>query len=540
MPTAHKECRAALEKLKGVQSPMLKHQAFLLMGHIHAASGDQEDAYSCFRASRHALETLRSNVRGQELKLAFLKNRLEVYEVLVDACLQNPTKASLQEAFGYIEEAKSRILMDQMLRSAADGNEASGQSEVVRRIATLRDELNWYYSLIELEQLRPEPRSPKRLQRLEAQARARESDLVRVLQEVSSAEAVQAGMRGSENIALEKIRESIAPDTLIVEYFQSGGRILVCLLNRERLEIMPVTVASHIANVLRLLQFQVSKFRLGSEYAEAFRDSLIQSTKSHLKTLYQELLAPVRDRLNAPHLVIVPHGALHYVPFHALFDGQQYVIDDHTVSYAPSASVYALCAKKAVNTSGPTLLMGVPDELAPFIDDEIAALSAILPSPRTYLGASATDSVLKNEGPVSRIVHIATHGNFRQDSPMFSSIRLSNSYLNLYDLYQLRLPAQLVTLSGCATGLNVVAAGDELIGLARGLFQAGAQSLLLSLWNVHDASAADFMKGFYSRLQQGLDKAVAVRQAMLEVRDSYPHPYQWAPFILMGRYDPFS
>ena len=259
-----------------------------------------------------------------------------------------------------------------------------------------------------------------------------------------------------------------------------------------------------------------------------------------MKTLYQELLAPVRDRLNAPHLVIVPHGALHYVPFHALFDGQQYVIDDHTVSYAPSASVYALCAKKAVNTSGPTLLMGVPDELAPFIDDEIAALSAILPSPRTYLGASATDSVLKNEGPVSRIVHIATHGNFRQDSPMFSSIRLSNSYLNLYDLYQLRLPAQLVTLSGCATGLNVVAAGDELIGLARGLFQAGAQSLLLSLWNVHDASAADFMKSFYSRLQQGLDKAVAVRQAMLEVRDRYPHPYQWAPFILMGRYDPFS
>jgi CHAT domain-containing protein len=113
---------------------------------------------------------------------------------------------------------------------------------------------------------------------------------------------------------------------------------------------------------------------------------------------------------------------------------------------------------------------------------------------------------------------------------------MGNSYLSLYDLYQLRLPVELVTLSGCATGLNVVAAGDELIGLARGLFQAGAQSLLLSLWDVHDQSTADFMTEFYRRFQSGEHKAVAIRNAMLAVRKSYPHPYQWAPFVLMGKY----
>ena len=119
---------------------------------------------------------------------------------------------------------------------------------------------------------------------------------------------------------------------------------------------------------------------------------------------------------------------------------------------------------------------------------------------------------------------------------MFSSIRMGNSYLSLYDLYQLHLPVELVTLSGCATGLNVVAAGDELIGLARGLFQAGAQSLLLSLWDVHDQSTADFMAAFYQRSEAGGDKATAVRQAMLELRERYPHPCQWAPFVLMGKY----
>jgi len=180
--------------------------------------------------------------------------------------------------------------------------------------------------------------------------------------------------------------------------------------------------------------------------------------------------------------------------------------------------------------------MGVPDQNAPSILDELRALSNILPHPQVFVGSAASEYVLKTVGANARVVHIATHGYFRQDSPMFSSIRLGNSYLSLYDLYQLRLPVELVTLSGCATGLNVVAAGDELIGLARGLFQAGTQSLLLSLWDVHDQSTADFMSQFYRRFQAGEGKAAAMREAMLELRRTYPHPYQWAPFVLMGKY----
>jgi CHAT domain-containing protein len=118
---------------------------------------------------------------------------------------------------------------------------------------------------------------------------------------------------------------------------------------------------------------------------------------------------------------------------------------------------------------------------------------------------------------------------------MFSGIRLGDAYLNLYDLYQLQLEADLVTLSGCATGLNVVTAGDELLGLIRGLLYAGAQSLLLTLWNVHDRSTADFMTSFYRRFQEGADKAAALQGAMQELRQRYPHPYYWAPFVLIGK-----
>jgi CHAT domain-containing protein len=118
---------------------------------------------------------------------------------------------------------------------------------------------------------------------------------------------------------------------------------------------------------------------------------------------------------------------------------------------------------------------------------------------------------------------------------MFSSIRLGSSYLSLYDLYHFKLPAELVILSGCATGLNVVQPGDEQIGLVRGLLQAGAQSLVLSLWDVHDHSTKEFMIAFYTRLQRGDSKPVALQGAMIELRQRYPHPYYWAPFTLIGK-----
>ena len=118
---------------------------------------------------------------------------------------------------------------------------------------------------------------------------------------------------------------------------------------------------------------------------------------------------------------------------------------------------------------------------------------------------------------------------------MFSSIRLGGSYLNLYDLYRLKLSADLVVLSGCATGLNVIKPGDEQIGLVRGLLRAGAQSLILSLWDVHDRSTQEFMVSFYTHLQQGQSKPQAMQSAIADLRERYPHPYYWAPFLLIGK-----
>jgi CHAT domain-containing protein len=178
--------------------------------------------------------------------------------------------------------------------------------------------------------------------------------------------------------------------------------------------------------------------------------------------------------------------------------------------------------------------MGVPDAATPFIADEVRAVADVLPDPRVFLAGEATAAQLRRHGAESRFVHLATHGMFRRDNPMFSSIRLGDGPLSVYDLYQLRLPAELVTLSGCGTGVSVVVGGDEQLGLVRGLLYAGARAVLLTLWDAYDSTAADFMTGFYRHLQNGSSKARAAQEAMWALRKRYPHPFYWAPFVLIG------
>ena len=534
---AFEHANAALVKVPELESPVLTYETHLLLGNLYSAEGDREHAYASYQSARQSLETLRGNLRGEELKVAFIKNRLEVYENLVELCLsRSDDSGAAEEAFTYVEQAKSRSLMDLFARPAPAFTEKTpGQSDLVRSIQDLREELNWYYNLIEREQLQPEKQSPDRIAALEKKAQRHEKELVRILHDATDADAAQAGLQMPSHVPIATVRAAIPDDTLLVEYFQVRDRILLCLLGRETLEIVPVTLQPRIAGLLRLLQFQLSKFRLGPQYLETVHDSLLQSTQAHLKELYDELIAPVASRLTAKHLIFVPHGLLHYVPFHALFDGSQHLIDRHTVSYSPSASIYALCQTRTANSSGASLVFGIPDPQAPAILDEVQALTGVLDRAELFVGQNATVNILREKGPASRRIHIATHGRFRQDNPMFSAIRMGDSFLSLFDLYQLRLPVELITLSGCSTGLNVVAAGDELIGLARGLLHAGAQSLILSLWDVHDKSTSEFMSAFYRRVAKGESKAEALRSAMLQLRASYPHCYQWAPFILVGK-----
>jgi CHAT domain-containing protein len=538
---AHRHCDDALQTLAHIDAPILLYQTHFLKGRINESEGRIQEAYDSYLNARAQLETLRSSLQKEELKIGFMSGRLEVYSRLAHLCLQPDSPlASKEAAFLYVEEAKSRAFRDLLLGRGQLLADRRYEDETDLHIAELSGKLNWCYNRIEREQLSAGSIGADSVQGLQEQARALEQEILRLFRHAPTGGHMTTVLRNSKAASLDGIRRALGGAKALLEYFCVGDQMYAAVITTSDLHIVPVAPSSAIYNCVRMFQFQLSKFRLGPKYTERFHDALLASTVHHLRELFQLVVAPVRSLLDVPSLVIVPYGALHSVPFHALLDGDEYLVEAFRISYAPSASIYAHCerhasaSRKRVEGSGHSLILGIDDPRLPYLREEIEAVAASVPDSVVLIGKDATESALSIRGQHSRLIHIATHGYFRQDSPMFSAIRLADSHLNLFGLYHMHLPAELLTLSGCATGLNVLLEGDEPLGLARGLLHAGAQCLLLSLWDVDDRSTAEFMREFYSRLPQCSSKAEALRAAMLELRTRFVHPYYWAPFILMG------
>ncbi len=327
------------------------------------------------------------------------------------------------------------------------------------------------------------------------------------------------------------------PGTALLNYFEVEGRLHVCLLQDGDVKTIPAGNAEAARHHLRLLQLQVSNHQLGPAYLPLYGNIWRAATEAHLQSLYDAVFAPVAPHLKAGHLIVSPHGFLHHVPFHALKQGERFLVDDFNISYTPSATVFVHCLRLKAAQEDRSLVMGVTDERAPYMRAEARLAAEHLPGAELFLGEEARQQVLIQRGSLYRYLHLATHGLFRADNPAFSYIRLADSWMTMLDLEDLRLQADLVTLSGCGTGLSAVVGAGETIGLMRGLLKAGARSLLLSLWDVHDESAWEFFRLFYTKLASGGGKAAALRTASLGVRQRFPHPFYWAPFILVGDFE---
>jgi tetratricopeptide (TPR) repeat protein len=536
---ARRYCSAALSRLTHIDSPAT-YQAYFMLGQVEEASGNTELARQAYEQAFKKLEGLRSHLGKEELKIAFLKNKLAVYEGLVVTSLVVSFGIRAQrEAFGYIEQAKSRSLADLIaFRTASiSSREPRALSPAMGEFRDLRQKLNWTYHQIEIEELNPEGRSSERIHQLRQLSRRYEDSLVKAFSQVQSVDREFASLQSAKTISVEELQKILPENTLLLEYYTARNRFYVCLVSRKMFKIVTLGDVNGVREKLRLLQLQLAKFRLGTDYIQPLEKALLEATQAHLEELYALLIGPIREQLMAGHLIIVPHAFLHYLPFHALSDGERYLIDDFSISYAPSSSIFAVCQEKPAPTgAGETLVLAVPDARAPYIEEEGRFVASAMGNARLFMGADATEEQLRIHGPGSRFIHIATHGYFRQDNPMFSSIRLGNSLLSLFDLYQLHFDAELVTLSGCGTGMNVVIGGDELIGLVRGLLYAGAQTLMVSLWEVHDQSTAEFMRDFYEGYRNSANKANALRNAVLKLKQKHRHPYYWAAFALVGKF----
>ncbi len=544
---AHAAARRLLEAtLRDAEQrnvPQVAQHCHTSLGLLAAAEGDLISAEAAFTRAVELIENLRAQLPADEFRTAFAADKLTPYTELVRLCLTNGA-GRIEEALGYIERERSRALLD-MLGGAVRSPELPRdpfEAGLVARLGELRQELNWFYGQFNRPPDSEAPRGAAAMSALHNAIYEREtevSEIRRQLQQRSSNNRndTHAPLVQVETLDIAWLQRQLGRDTALVEYFTLDEELLAFIVTDERVELVRgLAREQQVAAAMEQFRFQIGTLRYGVGRLQAHLDQLTARVQYHLGRLYTLLLRPLEQHLGARRLIVVPHHTLHYVPFHALYDGTAYVIEQREIGYAPSASVLHYCYARPQAALDHAVLLGLADEQTPRVRNELAALAPLFSSATVLLDDQATVAALRTQAASADVLHLACHGQFRPDNPLFSSLRLADGWLTVRDAYALDLKCGLVTLSACETGVSTVAPGDELIGLARGFFSAGASSLLVSLWTVDDESTATLMSSFYTRLRAGERPATALRYAQRELLSERPHPFFWSPFVLLGRW----
>lgn len=507
------------------------------------AGGDAAGAMGDLRSAVRQVERVRGTLQAERYRAAFLGNRLAIYEDFVAAALDRGDPAALVEAFGVVEQAKSRALLDLVggaldLADAAE-NETDDPSDaaLLADLARLRRELNWLYSRLGGDQHGWRGGAADETWQRAIHDRERQLD---ALQERIAVARGLAGLYAAPLDAASALR-LLPAGAALVEYFVAGGEWVAFVLRDGTIQVFRGPVSGDVLiDRLRRFHFQIGRALASLDrIREGNRDErLLNDVLRESAALDAVLIAPLRQALaGVERLVIVPHGPLHTLPFHALWNAEQgrYLIETCEVTYAPSASLLAhLPSNDVAPGAVRAVVVGVPDALAPAIAAEAEQVAAVLDGSLLLLGDAATVDRVTSEALTADVVHLACHGRFSAEIPLGSGLKLADRWLTVRDVYGLHLRASLVTLSGCDTGRTAVGGGDELIGLIRGFFAAGASSLILSLWLVNDESTAELMSDFYDGWRRGASKPAALRSAQRALLAKRPHPAFWAPFILGG------
>lgn len=516
--------------------PQIAHRCLTALGQLAMLAGDLRQAEAHFTSALQLIETMRAPLPAEAFRIAFLSDKLTPYTEMVRLCLADGSPQRVAEALGYVERARARALLD-LLGEEPVGPVAHDPltAEITARIETLRAELNWFYSQINRPDSPTATRGAAALADLHEQAQTRERimlDLRRQLQQQSGA---RQGIEATFDLG--RLRQHLGADTVLVEYFSLDEALLAFVVTDQTLTVVPLPCSEEeIKATLQQFHFQLGALRYGGERMARHQATLEARAKHHLTLLYEYLLRPIAPYWGARRLLVAPHRALHYVPFHALYDGAHYVVEAREVCYTPSAAILHHCLTAPKWPLQQALLLGASDEAAPRIHDEIMTLSTLFPAAQLLLNEAATRAELVTQAPKAELLHLACHGRFRADNPLFSALQLADGWLTVHDAAQLNLRCNLVTLSACETGVNTPAPGDELLGLVRGFLLAGAPALLVSLWTVEDAATADMMTIFYTRFLAGDGAAAALRHAQCQLLAQQSHPFFWAPFVLFGRW----
>ena len=513
--------------------PAVSYHYYFGLGRVYQRQGKIQAAYAHYRQAIAAIEQVQSKI-GEDYKVAFLSDKLEVYEEFISFCLRQHEAEADREALATLERAKALTLRHTQPLPTVQGMTAADEA-LNQPITQLKRELNRYYTQFHTpEAAFATVAEATRLQKAITQC---EQQLTTLLDAQRHPDRSSASTESVAWLSVPTLQATLPAATILLTYFVTPERLtLFCIQPDDFTVHHSPTTAAHLTDLIQQFSFQLGKFRLGFPFYERHAPLLQQSVDTVLHALYTALLAPVAERLaTADHVIIVPHKQLCNLPFHALYDGRKYLLEKVAITYAFSATFqHTVRHQPPVITQPGPLILGVNDELIQHAEQEAAAVAQIFPEATVYVGDAATIARLHEPTVPYAFVHMATHGVFRSDNPAFSALKLADGWVTLQELSTLRSTAPLITLSACHTGRSELGMGDCLTGFVQSFFRAGAQTLVASLWSLDDQIASQAMRRFYENLQAGAAVYQALRAAQVEMMTTRRHPYYWAPFILTG------
>ena len=523
-----------------------------LAARIARARGDLDTSLAAFQHAIDQFESVRADLVGSEKRALFFATGQDFYvdfiSLLAELARQRPDRGYEELAFDVSERARARSLVD-LLRSAQLNAGAPPDSPLIERRAVINARLQWLKDAIEriVSEERPDVDAMQSLKdEVEALRREQESIDGKIRETLPR----YAELTSPRPLRFEQVRSLLDDGSVLLQFVIGEQRSFLLVASRDGVDLVPLAVD------------RLSVDRLVS----ATREALLNPRAGKLyfvraaHRVYEALLAPAAESLDrANHWIIVPDGALYSLPFEALpitgGAGSQFLIQRKTLSYAPSATTLATLRSRSRSDSESTAgFVGIADaepanRPLPGARSETERIGDLFSSrghtSQIMLGSEASEEAFKRAPTVRRArwLHVATHGELDGDDPSRSGLLLAietdgeDGRLTSGEVSELRIDADLVTLSACQSGLGRELRGEGIVGLTRAFMHAGAPTVVVSLWQVEDDSTQELMVEFYERLQRGAATGDAIRSAKLELLASphRSHPFYWAPFVLVGR-----
>jgi CHAT domain-containing protein len=574
-------CRDYVRLLSGKAAALLDRR-----WNNHSSITNLRAALGAYTRASDALTRLRVSYRAEDSKLTLQEEGSSMYSAAMSVAVHLAQKTgdpgAKETAFGFSERGKASVLLE-ALESAKVRHFAGIPEQLLEEEQRLRGELAGLLNRAEWTQRRTDSASSSALRSAILDRNWRIDKLEDSLANCNPQfrNMLSAGRLASTS----DVQRALEPGTCLIAYTMGPGELNTFVVQSSSCEIVTRAKPGNLDSLARRLRHGLKTLD-DQEYLPAARE------------LYVDLIQPIEKHLKGvSRLVIIPDGSLYYLPFEVFLssDVQQalddrgrmdfrrlpYLVNRFEICYALSGTLYsetqtsrenmvsfagfapvtrASYASTALSRANrfstldfagghPATTPGYAYSALPFSANEVRKIArAFTASGRlgTYtVGSDATKKDFAAHAQDHSIVHIATHGFIDEDHPERSALLFApgpdtasggDPLLYAGEIYNLRLNADLVTLSSCESGVGKLVKGEGLMAMTRGFFYAGAKNVVCSLWKVYDEQTNQLMRGFYRHVLEGKSYSTALREAKLEMirNAATAHPFKWAAFELIG------